>query len=137
MQGRMSLFQTWGMDVSGSIRGGAAGSSGGVVGVECAGGSSIGEIVGASVGGIRLFRCKVWGEGEWDRSVCVSKLFVCAPQWRRFKARGDTDHISLPIHTETDPNHVCVAARPTFSQPSPHPGVVAGVLSMSTTRGRI
>ena len=30
----------------------------------------------------------------------------------------------------------CVAARPTLTQPSPHPGVVARVLSMSTTRGR-
>ena len=46
-----------------------------------------------------------------------------------FFSKREGDHISLPIPTAQDPNHISVAALPTLSQPSPHPGVGAGVLS--------
>jgi hypothetical protein len=46
-----------------------------------------------------------------------------------------TSH-SPSTRTEPDRSYPSVVACPTLSQPSPHPGVVAGVLLMSTTRGQ-
>ncbi len=72
-----------------------------------------------------------------DREKCLSKpvCFVCPA------VEGSKQEvIQITSHSPSTRRRIltkCVAARPTFSQPSPHPGVVAVVLSMSTTRGQI
>jgi hypothetical protein len=44
-------------------------------------------------------------------TYCVS----CAPQSGRFKAKKNTNHISLHIHTAPDPNQVCSGSPNTLS----------------------